>query len=158
MMEGRFELILERVLDRSNRPKEEKGRYPTRHVCKVPRRAKNQMLDRLTRIRACGSLWDFAEMYFGKPEEPEVRVETGDEKWDEILNRALNRRRGRPRKEREKPRILPGTRVGDMYNRVGYEYTCDPWYWVDDVRSPREIPSGVALEIFEAIMYGGGEE
>ncbi|RKY40184.1 MAG: hypothetical protein DRP85_09065 [Candidatus Makaraimicrobium thalassicum] len=151
----RLELILEQILDRSNRSKE---RYPTRHVCKVPRRAKNQTLDRLTRIRACGSLWDFAEMYFERPEPEEVKIETGDEKWDEILNKALNRRRGRPRKEREKPKILPGSRVGDMYARVGNEYTCSRYYWDDEVRESREVPSGVALEIFEEIMYGGGEE
>jgi len=124
---------------------------------KVLTKGRSKKLDRLSRMEATGGIWGYIDTYYIPPkEEKRVEIKTGNEFWDKVLSEAMNKRRGRPRKQ-EKGKVLPGSRIGDMYERIGNEYTCNKAYWDDEVREDREVLSGVALEIFEAILYGNDE-
>lgn len=123
---------------------------------RVLTKGKSKKLDRLARMEAAGGIWGYIDTYYIPPkEEKKVEVKTGNEFWDKILSEAMSKKRGRPRKE--KGEVLPGSRIGDMMQKVGKEYTCSKRYWDDEVREDREVLSGVALEIFEAILYGSDE-
>jgi len=115
-------------------------------------RGKSKKLDRLSRMEAVGGIWEYIDTYYIPPkEEKKVEVKTGNEFWDKVLEKAFGAKRGRPRKE--KGEVLPGSRIGDMMQKIGKEYTCSKWFWDDEVID-REVPSGIALEVFEAILYG----
>lgn len=138
------------LLARVGSKEKEEGRKQT---CRILR-GKSAKLDRLTRMEAVGGIWEFGELYNSPEKETkEVEVKTGNEFWDRILSEALSRKRGRPRKK-EKGKILPGSRIGNMMQKVGDEYTCSKSYWDDEVKEDKEVLSGVALEIFERIVYG----
>ena len=117
-------------------------------------RGKSKKLDRLSRMEAVGGIWEYIDTYYIPPkEEKKVEVKTGNEFWDKVLEKAFGAKRGRPRKE--KGEVLPGSRIGDMMQKIGKEYTCSKWFWDDKViEEDREVPSGIALEVFEAILYG----
>ena len=101
-------------------------------------------------------LWDSIMIMNLKPEKPaEVQTDPDLEKKAETSELARlileaqrsSRKRGRPRKA-EKPIVLPGTRIGDMYARLG-EYTCNNWN--DKCRS---LSGGMTLEVLDQLLYG----
>jgi len=76
----------------------------------------------------------------------ELNIDMKDPLGKLIAEALKGKRRGRPRKK-EEARVLPGTMIGDMYQRWG-EFTCD---WKDKPDS--EVDVGT-MEVIESLLYG----
>jgi len=123
-------------------------------------RPRRKTVDRWRRnIIASFGLWDSLMIINLKPEKPtETQADPELEekaKHSELAKLILeaqksSRKRGRPRKA-EKPIVLPGTYIGNMYQKLG-EYTCN---WND--RCSNEITGGMTLEVLDRLLYGEGE-
>ena len=104
-------------------------------------------------------LWDSIMIMNLKPEkpsepqaDPELEEKAKHSELAKLILEAQRRspRRGRPRKA-EKPIVLPGTYIGNMYQKLG-EYTCN---WND--RCSNEITGGMTLEVLDRLLYGESE-
>ncbi len=125
-----------------------KSSWPVGPVQRIHFRNKSRRMMRLQYIRMFG-IWGALEVLNMKPErepEEELNVNMKDPLGKLIVEALKRKRRGRPRKK-EEARVLPGTKIGDMYAKWG-EYTCD---WKD--KPDREVDVGT-MEIIEGLLYG----
>lgn len=125
-----------------------KSSWPLGPVQRIRFRNKSRRMMRLQFIQNFG-IWGAIEVLNMKPEkkpEEKLNIDTKDPLGKLIAEALKGKRRGRPRK-REESRILPGTKIGDMYQKLG-DYTCD---WKDKPDS--EVDVGT-MEVIEGLLYG----
>ena len=136
--------LIEEALEK----KASKSRWPLGPVQKIRFRSRTRRIMRLQYIQAFG-IWGALEVLNMRPEkEPEekLNIDMKDPLGKLIVEALKGKKRGRPRRK-EEPRVLPGTRIGDMYAKWG-EFHCD---WKDKPDS--EVDVGT-LEVIESLLYG----
>jgi len=136
--------LIEEALEK----KAPKSGWPLGPVQKIRLRSKTKRLMRLQFIQSFG-IWGALEVLNMKAEkEPEEKLSIDmKDPLGKLITEALKgKKRGRPRKK-EEARVLPGTMIGNMYQKWG-EFTCD---WKDKPDS--EVDVGT-LEVIESLLYG----
>ena len=144
VMEPDLTDLIEEALEK----KASKSRWPLGPVQRIRFRGRTRRIMRLQYIQAFG-IWGALEVLNMRPEkEPEekLNIDMKDPLGKLIVEALKGKKRGRPRRK-EEPRVLPGTRIGDMYAKWG-EFHCD---WKDKPDS--EVDVGT-LEVIESLLYG----
>ena len=142
--------LIEEALEK--KASKSRSTWPLGPVQRIRFRNKSRRMMRLQYIRLFG-IWGALEVLNMRsekaPEEEKLNIDTKDPLGKLIVEALKGKRRGRPRKK-EEARVLPGTKIGDMYAKWG-EYTCD---WKD--KPVREMDAGT-MEIIEGLLYGNEE-
>jgi len=136
--------LIEEALEK----KASKSRWPLGPTQKIRFRGRTRRIMRLQYIQAFG-IWGALEVLNMRPKETpkeELNIDMKDPLGKLIAEALKGKKRGRPRKKVES-RVLPGTKIGDMYQKWG-EFTCD---WKDKPDS--EIDVGT-MEVIESLLYG----
>ncbi|RLI43447.1 hypothetical protein DRO59_00850 [Candidatus Bathyarchaeota archaeon] len=136
------------LIEEALEEKASKSGWPLGPTQKIRLRNKTKRFMRLQYIQSFG-IWGALEVLNMKAEkEPEgkLNIDTKDPLGKLIAEALKGKKRGRPRKK-EESRVLPGTRIGDMYAKWG-EFHCD---WKDKPDS--EVDVGT-MEVIESLLYG----
>ena len=136
------------LIEEALETKASKSRWPLGPVQRIRFRGRTKRMMRLQFIQNFG-IWGALEVLNMRPKETpkeELNIDMKDPLGKLIAEALKGKKRGRPRKK-EESRVLPGTRIGDMYAKWG-EFTCD---WKD--KSDREVDVGT-MEIIEGLLYG----
>ncbi len=144
VMEPDLTDLIEEALEK----KASKSRWPLGPTQKIRFRGRTRRIMRLQYIQAFG-IWGALEVLNMRPKETpkeELNIDMKDPLGKLIAEALKGKKRGRPRKKVES-RVLPGTKIGDMYQKWG-EFTCD---WKDKPDS--EIDVGT-MEVIESLLYG----
>jgi len=136
------------LIEEALETKASKSRWPLGPVQRIRFRGRTKRMMRLQFIQNFG-IWGALEVLNMRPKETpkeELNIDMKDPLGKLIAEALKGKKRGRPRRK-EEPRVLPGTRIGDMYAKWG-EFHCD---WKDKPDS--EVDVGT-LEVIESLLYG----